>query len=280
MFIRQKFVQELHHNSTVKEKRWAIAHRGLPKKLFVSDLGSCPLRAKLRFDGIEPTNPFDDYVLEVMESGNVWGTYLANLFKDNPMTLAEVQVGDQIWSGRIDLLIAVDPPIVVEFKDVADYNFRAKDRLPYLHHCYQLLAYTHLLKQQWGSTEEPEAVLYYHGRASWAEFDVRQKPEGIIWYGETDKGYKDGFFENEDYREAMRQISNTVFPPEGHVVEIPHYPTPFTERFACTRNTRAGTYPSCLYCFHCWPGLKDVQSPYNPDRWIEGQYQGDTMANG
>ena len=186
----------------------------LPPRIPVSQIGHCPRQAI--FDAarwhpdhplhIDPTHPFDDYVMEIMEAGNVWeyqtGKALASKLnggvhwkRDDPA----LRVGDDVWSGHIDFLI--DPcqelpdGAIIEHKATNPVNFVRKGRLPYLFHCMQVLTYERLLRAGLGRQSDIPTFLYYRSWANWAELSVWDSDRYIVWEGEINGKWKSGEFE-------------------------------------------------------------------------------------
>jgi hypothetical protein len=135
----------------------------LPPRIPVSQIGHCPRQAIFEAARwhpdhplhVDPTHPFDDYVMEIMEAGNVWeyqtgkalsrefGSRYTHWLREDPA----LRVGNKYWSGHIDFWIepCQDYPdgAIIEHKATNPVNFVHKDRLPYLFHCPQVLAYRH-----------------------------------------------------------------------------------------------------------------------------------------
>lgn len=241
----QQFIRNQHKDNGQWEKR----HRG---RLAVSDLGHCPRKALLRVAGVKQTNPFDDYVLEIMRAGTVWEDEteraLRLVYGDRLSTQDRVSNDD--WVGHTDFMVI--PGQLWEHKATNSVNFRRKNGLPYEFHCLQLLGYQRLIKETTG--EEPEAFLYYRSWADWAELQVWGYSDEIYWEGEMNGYTKSGSFDLsiddemaklEKYLHAYRETK-----------ELPDkYDMPFEKQFACCRvNKKKGTArPSCTYFSHCWP---------------------------
>jgi hypothetical protein len=135
----------------------------LPPRIPVSQIGHCPRQAIFEAARwhpdhplhVDPTHSFDDYVMEIMEAGNVWeyqtgkalsrefGSRYTHWLREDPA----LRVGNKYWSGHIDFWIepCQDYPdgAIIEHKATNPVNFVHKDRLPYLFHCPQVLAYRH-----------------------------------------------------------------------------------------------------------------------------------------
>jgi hypothetical protein len=91
---------------------------------------------------VDPTHPFDDYVMEIMEAGNVWEHQTVKALasklngrvhwkRDDPA----LRVGNDVWSGHIDFLI--DPcqelpdGAIIEHKARNPVNFVRKGKMEY-----------------------------------------------------------------------------------------------------------------------------------------------------
>ena len=175
-------------------------------RLSVSQIGHCPRLAifeAVRYHPdhplhVEPTHPFDAYVLEIMEAGNVWehqtGRALAHRYEDAVHWRKDddaLRVKNGLWSGHIDFLIdeCDDFPggAIIEHKATNPVNFRAKDRLPYPFHCMQVLTYRRLLQQKLGMDYIIPTYLYYRSWANWAEIQVWEYEDCIEWEGEINR---------------------------------------------------------------------------------------------
>ena len=223
---------------------------------------------------VEPTHPFRGYVQEIMEAGNVWehqtAKALARKFgdaahwrKDDPA----LRVRNSCWSGHIDFLI--DPcheypaGAIIEHKATNPNNFKAKDRLPYLFHCLQLLTYRQLLQQKDPSIGYLPAYLYYRSWANWGELSVWEDDRYIVWEGEINGTYKSGEIEMEYTREEQMAMLEHYFIRQ----ELPpRYETPTAVIFSCTRIRGKKVYPDCLYFGHCWPSCHRTGHCREPDR--------------
>lgn len=270
--IRDSFIEHLKELERTDGVAYKLARRGEPRLVHVSELGSCPLKPFLRLSGVPSADWIDDYLLELFFNGNLWEReILKSIAQYTPAT--QVVVRNDVFSGKIDALIGGHTSIIVEIKDTADHNFRARDRLPYLHHCYQVLAYEVLLQAKWGDIGRGpiECRLYYHGRSQWAEFVVKQEDWGISVVGNKNGDDVEVPFLGADVNQEMSlfrdHFENGTFPAR--------YETPFTERFACTKTVKGYTWPACQYIEHCWPKL--TNPPWDSDLWYDDVYHPEEM---
>jgi len=266
--VRDAYLRMVKENNAMQTKRHEISGRGETKRLWVSDLGRCRRKPFLRLAGIEETHSFDEYTLELFHSGKVWEAQLQRAFDSRLEGIAanDLQVKSDIWSGRIDMYLSATNTIV-ELKDTADHNFRARDRLPYVSHALQVLAYTRLLRQKWELDKYPDAVLYYHGRGSWAEMHLRQYDEGILYTGEKSGWDINGMLPyNVDGEMADFAGLWDNYQQHGEPPGVP-YDSPFQERFGCTKAVKKLRYPACNYMGYCWPSLGNP--PYNEEDYDE-----------
>lgn len=269
--VREAFLNMIRDQNTLQSARHEVMARGEEKRLWVSDLGKCKRKPFLRLAGVEETHAFDEYTLELFHSGRVWENQIQEAFScrlmGTPVTDLEIKMG--IWSGRIDMYLP-DINAVVELKDTADHNFRARDRLPYVSHALQSLAYSRLLRQKWGLDSYPSTILYYHGRGSWAELHLQQFDEGLLYAGERNgKDYSGSIPYNVDTEMADFEALWKDY--EGmSVLPDPPYSTPFEERFACLKAVKDLWYPACNYLGSCWSALMAHQPPWDQDEWPEG----------
>jgi hypothetical protein len=135
----------------------------------VSQIGHCPRMAIFEAARYHPDHPlhvapthlFDDYVLEIMEAGDVWERQttraLARKYGDAVHWKKDDdarRVKDDCWSGHVDFL--VEPcgsfPVgaVIEHKATNPANFQRQGRLNYPFHCLQVLTRERLLRQKMG----------------------------------------------------------------------------------------------------------------------------------
>jgi hypothetical protein len=239
-------------------------------RLSVSQIGHCPRMAIL--DAVRyhphhplhaaPTHDFDDYVLEIMEAGNVWerqtGKALARRFGDRVHWQRgdpELRVRNGCWSGHIDFLIepceAYTGGAIVEHKATNPVNFQRKDRLPYPFHCLQVLMYAELLRQKRGLSRAMPTYLYYRSWSNWAELQVWRDDGYTMWEGEMNGKHKSGTIEL-DLGEQAGVIEHywqaQTLPPR--------YDTPVQVQFSCARARGGDVYPDCRYFGACWPELE------------------------
>jgi hypothetical protein len=232
-------------------------------RLWPSELGGCPRKAIYRVAGTKESNPFDDYVIEVIHSGLIWEDWISHHLERKSYR-TQVAVDNEFWSGKIDALYGLQ---VIEVKDTSSFNFRGK-RLPYAHHALQVLAYKKLLP---GET----ATIFYHGRGDWAELTIEQQDGAILFTGEQNGHEVQGHLDGLDIDDEMATmeahlaawLENSELPPRP-------YESPFEERFACTKQVRGGSRAACVFCNLCWPELP-VQTWYDPGAWIGGEYTDD-----
>lgn len=236
--IREAVLKHLRVVSRKQTLAWQKRHADAPQKLFVSDVGQCVRKAYLRINGYKETHPFGDYVREVMRAGIVWEKETTRAIRLLGGFEEQVSVGNDIWSGRIDFLSDI---FVIEHKATNPVNFRYGKRLPYEHHCLQVLAYDVLLE------EAHIPILYYRGWAGWAELDVVQDLDGIQWFGRINGREKSGLIET-NVRDEMAKFEEWW----GKDELPPKYETPTTEHFACTRKVKTDRIPNCPYYGVCW----------------------------
>ena len=240
--IREAIVEYLKEESKAQTAAWEKRHEGQENKLFVSDLGQCVRKAYLRINGYKETHPFRSYVLEVLRAGILWEEETARALRSIPGIQEQLHVGNAKWSGRIDFLTDT---CIIEHKATNPANLRYSKRIPYEHHCLQLLAYQYFLE---GTPNERRlAILYYRGWASWGEIEVRQLRDGIHWHGVIAGKVKDGFLETglaEEMGKFEQWWGKDELPPK--------YDSPTEHVFACTRKIKSDTVPNCPYYGVCW----------------------------
>jgi len=249
--VRDAFIDRVRKDNELDGLRHRVQSEGKVAKLWPSDIGGCIRKTILRIHGVDETHPFDDYVLELFDSGNVWERRIIRALGD--AAIPGVLVGDDLWSGKIDaVVIEAGRPIVVEIKDTADYNFRAKDRLPYESHVLQAAVYARLLRAQTDMEALPSTILYYHGRCSFAEFDLRIGRTEISFVGEINNRDRFGavMLSLEDEMGRMEMVLD-AYREQGDIPEQP-YQSPFEERFACAKQSSGLWWPACTYFGHCW----------------------------
>lgn len=258
--VRTVVEMHIEQQRKINDAAYIARHKdSLVPHLFISDVGVCPRKAvwsalvhyphhQLHAD---VTHPFSPYVQAIMRCGNVWETEteaaLRAAYGDALQT--QVPVRNEYWSGRVDfVLFGPNDTVIIEHKATNPYNFRSKDRLPYRHHCLQVLAYQKILNLPVSS-----AQLYYRGWNNWAEFAVRDEGNTIEWEGLINGAYKTGMIEANltDIMDYIEDYWSTGFMP-------PAYSSPTSLDFACTRKTRQGRYPSCQFFGCCWHGLPQV----------------------
>jgi hypothetical protein len=185
MLVHDLLIEEFLSRNKSSQKHYAETHEDAEPRLYVSSLGGCARQGFLSaFDHlsdhpfhVETSYPFDDYTIERMELGNELEnlTWKALHNKLDGSIARNVPVGNEIWAGRIDFLIAQTPEfpsgLIVEHKGTSPWNFKP-DRLPYLTHCYQVLAYESLLEPVVGY--KVPAKLYYRSWDNWAELLIQE----------------------------------------------------------------------------------------------------------
>lgn len=239
---------------------WKERHIGTEPRLFISDMGGCPRKAvwnalvhypghPLHLPGIVPS--FSPYVQAIMRAGIVWEkeTELALRAMYGDALQTQVSVRNLFWSGRPDFILPNNT--IVEHKATNPYNFKAKARLPYRHHCIQVLAYQKILNCC------AAAKLYYRGWADWAEFAVWDTGENIHWEGLVNGYYKEGMIEA-----SLTKIMHYIETYWERQTLPPAYGSPTSEDFACTRKTKKGRYPNCSFIGECFPALRNVEGPF------------------
>ena len=113
--VREAVIEHVRACNTKGNKARGDELSQLPPRIPVSQIGHCPRQAifeAVRWHPdhplhVDPTHPFDDYVMEIMEAGNVWehqtGKALASKLngsvhwkRDDPA----LRVGNDVWSGH------------------------------------------------------------------------------------------------------------------------------------------------------------------------------------
>lgn len=254
--LRQIYDEFLTAEKAKRDQEWLREHEGAPPKLFISSLGHC-MRAAF-FDAVkhipdhpwhhEETHPFPPYVLSLLREGEKSEDnaeeFLRWRYGDRLET--QVEVGNDIWSGRIDFF--VKPDLVIEHKATNARNFLRKGGLPYDFHCLQVLAYRKFMEEKLGRAVWAKLLYRTHGH--WAEFDVYEYDDGITW-----EGYVDG---RERWGESPVSLEAEMrrFEEYWKREELPpRYATPNEAKFGCVRDTKQGFYPDCRYFNVCWPEL-------------------------
>lgn len=267
--VREAFAKMIRRNDTLRTAQYEVQKQDRPARLWVSELGRCKRKPFLRLSGVKETHPFDDYVLELFNSGHIWEREIIAAFPDSALrpVSTQMEVRSAVWSGKLDLVVWENEfPTIIEIKDTADHNFRARSRLPYPAHTLQLLAYVKLLRQKSDLSRDPKNILYYHGRGSWAEMTLTQHEEGIMFDGQ--KNYKDiGGVLPLNVDEEMGAFEGLwdAYQETGEIPERP-YLSPFEERFSCCKVVRSMHFPACTFCGACWPKLNNP-GPFDADEW-------------
>jgi len=258
----------------------------LPPRLSVSGIGHCPRQAifeAARYHPdhplhVDPTHPFDAYVKEVMECGNLWETQTRKALalglgdkvhwrKNDPL----LRVGNDVWSGHLDFVVepCEEYPggAIFEHKATNPVNFVRKGRLPYLFHCMQVLTYGRLYREQHGIGREALPTwLYYRSWSHWAELEVWDDGRYIVWEGTLNGRDRSGEFEMEvSLTDRMEMLEAAWLQQELP----PRYETPFAVDFTCARtNKKRGTgRPSCRYFGVCWPNMPQWDEPTDLREW-------------
>ncbi|KKM66713.1 hypothetical protein LCGC14_1478550, partial [marine sediment metagenome] len=172
----------------------------------------------------------------------------------------EVPVDNDIWSGKIDILVAQneDFPLgaIIENKGTSPYGMK-KGMIPGLTHCYQVLAYQKFLKPLVGYNVP--AYLYYRVWDFWAQFLVADIPyndtdfkcDCIEYIGDINGREHNGGWANDLDSELERIEHYWGCEP----MDTPGYETPFEASFGCCKSSRKGKRwreISCLYFGRCW----------------------------
>lgn len=278
-YLRDYIENSIRNEHEKAQIAWdAKAYKIGSPRLHPSSLGGCPRAAILK--AVQPflkhslhqpiTHPFELYIQTVMMSGNVWENVIGNgLIAELPGLHRNVRSHNDIWAWELDGLIEPElspefpEGLIVEIKDTAEYNFKSKDRLPYLHHCCQVLAYQTLMEAKTG--HHYPVRIYYNGRGQWAEYDIRstsyEGPEWrtIEWHGRRNDYEVDGAYEHDIYAEM--QALTTYWEMQA----LPQkYSSPFEKSFGCVRGSdKKSWYPNCQYFSNCWPGMPD--GPFSKD---------------
>jgi hypothetical protein len=141
-----------------------------------------------------------------------------------------------------------------------------KDRLPYLFHCLQALAYERLYRKQHGLNHVVPVWLYYRSWNHWAELEVWDNGGYLCWNGLVNGREKSGEFEMEVSLDTQMQMLAGYWRAEALP---PRYETPFTEAFTCGwRDAKKRiAKPSCQYFGVCWPELPQWAEPSDLAEW-------------
>lgn len=260
MSIQDMVMDCYRSRSEQSTREWEERHKDKEPRLFASSLGACVRKGYLSAfrvaNGYVETHPFDDYVTELMELGKEAEKKSKEALEET-LTLrgvalgCNVELGNEIWSGRADFLIdeCEQYPLgaTVEHKSTSHWNFRVlKDgscRLPYLTHCLQVLAYQRLL-----NTNSP-AILVYRNWNLWAEFEVRVTDNYVSWEGNVSGKGAGGAAPTTLVRE-MAQFEQ--YWPFENLPPVP-YSSPLEQDFGCTKKTKKGRMVACTWYGHCWP---------------------------
>lgn len=272
MRIRELIKQSIDRMGRERDERWLEEHKDSKPYLFVNGLGGCPRRAFYKAYShidhefrVEESHPFDAYMREKFKYGNDWEDItFAELSYELPgQILRDVPVGDDIWHGRIDYLIARTEQFpdggIVEHKTTSTWNFtysEAKRRLPFDSHCIQVLAYQYLFEKMYGIMVP--AFLYYRSANNlWAEFEVLKWGPDTLWEGEIIGHEVVGMLDmsvDHEMIEMEKYWNNRQYglPPK--------YPTPTSKKFGCTKLSKNGklAYPTCQFFGACWG---DIETP-------------------
>lgn len=280
MLVTECWNHNIRSHNDAKREEHALASSG-EAALFVSEMGYCPRAAILRLAGKEQTHPFDPYVLELFHAGDTWERIIIDAIRaDGYIVATQVQVSTMYMRGKIDAVISGLVPRIVELKDTAEHNLRAKDRLPYLAHCYQVLMYGWMYENAHGyEPGEIETYLYYHTRGKSAELRIIQTEGGIQWDGEIAGKLAVGMFEGIHFLEEYNRLVDHFKAFRAREQFPPRYESPFEHRFACTKAVKKLRYPACTMMGHCWPELLETPEPWEEDKWRDGRYVNERTAD-
>ena len=278
-YVRETVLEHVHACCEEGDHLRGAELSTLEPRLPVSQIGRCPRQAifeAVRYHPDHPlhadtTHPFDPYVEELLECGNVWehqtGRALSRRLGDKvhwQRADPALRVGNEYWSGHIDFLIdpCSDFPngAIIEHKATSPTNFVRKDRLPYPFHCMQVLTYERLARRKLGRTDPIPTYLYYRSWSNWGELQVWAKDGRIFWEGKINGRRKSGEFEI-DLDEKVKALESywkqQTLPPR--------YESPTAVKFSCARARNGRAYPSCRYFGVCWPELPQ-HGPFDPVR--------------
>lgn len=257
-------------NDTITEYCWdlsiererAYKEKEHKRRLWMSNLGGCIRKAYFDTYRVEKTHPFDKFLIRKFRAGSDEEdkTVAAFIHKYPGGVAREVPVGNSIWSGKIDILVAQneDFPLgaIIENKGTSPYGMK-KGMIPRLQHCYQVLAYQKFLKLLVGY--DVPAYLYYRVWDFYAQFEIINHdkpssffPSGIEYVGEINGREHSGGYGEELDQELERMEHYWAYEP----MDTPGY-EPFERDFTCTKKTRlkGKRAISCIYFAHCHPEL-------------------------
>ncbi len=257
------------------EKERLYKEREHKPRLWMSNLGGCIRKAYFDMDGAEKTHPFDKLLIRKFRAGSDEEdkTVAAFLHKWPNGVLREVPVGNEMWSGKIDILVAQNEDFpngaIMENKGTSPYGMK-KGMIPRLTHCYQVLAYQKFLNAGY----EVPAYLYYRCWDFYAQFEITSATD------ENDDFFGFGYVEFVGDINGREESGGYTFNLDTELermenfwgrepMDTPGYDSPFTESFACTKSSRKGKkwkQINCLYFGHCFPELAEKASE---DRLLE-----------
>ncbi len=258
------------------EKERLYKEREHKPRLWMSNLGGCIRKAYFDMDGAEKTHPFEKLLIRKFRAGSDEEDKTAAAFIHKyPGGIArDVPVGNDIWSGKIDILVAQneDFPLgaIIENKGTSPYGMK-KGMIPRLTHCYQVLAYQKFLEPLVGY--DVPAYLYYRVWDFWAQFELVNTPpddtsfacDCIEYVGDINGREHGGGYVFDLDTELERMEHYWGCKP----MDTPGYSTFYEASFGCTKSSRRGKRwreISCLYFGHCWPQLEEEASE---DRLLE-----------
>lgn len=272
--VKTTIVEFLRQKGAEGDKEYEKRHDGAPH-LFVSNIGGCPRLAFLDSYQYQPGHPWchtpshppDDYLLELFRAGYVWQEETARAMraKYGDQLVEEPALADDVWRGHADFLVAQceDYPegAIVEHKATNPFGFRG-NRLPYLSHCLQVLAYGRLHRGMVG--DKVPTYLFYRSWNNYAEFEVKQVETStgptIRFSGEVNGEAREGEHWGASVDETMATFRK--YWEEG--VLPPKYNDPFEEDYACTKpqGKSNNRWPNCKFLSVCWPDLPR-RGPYD-----------------
>ena len=210
-----------------------VTRYGSHPRIFVSEIGRCPRSVMLRLVGVEPSDAFGDYVLDVMGLGVRYedDTVRRVVAADRPWRIVtQYRLENEIWSGRVDLGIQVGGRwVLVEHKAKGDLG-----RVPQSEHLLQLLMYGELFKEKMG--EDAKLVLYYRGWGEHREIEV-DAARGVC----VSNGVRT-FFDPEEVREKRHELEELYVKKD-----VPDAPREPVEGTCCWKGESR-----CKYYGHCF----------------------------
>jgi hypothetical protein len=264
-------------------------HKTEPHKLAMSGLGGCIREAFLKtFEHCDdhplqrpPSHPFNPDQLALFEEGRMYEDQLyrelcASI--DPGVVLREWRLGNEIWSGRPDFLIApcgyFPQGAIIDCKATGAHSFAyTKGYIPRQGDCLQVLAYRFFIWQETGLVVP--TYLYYRGWRSWAEFEIDEREDqGGRWIAHEGqiKGHDvSGQFDTDLSIEMARMENWWGFGSDVSILEamdtdplyfIPGYPAPDAENWGCCRQSGGKWFPRCRWLGVCWGGDFEGPGPF------------------